>query len=97
LFASLKVNKADKTIAPGPEHQKIFKVTQIFVDGTQCKVIIELCARVALMVSTISCRIVSSYANEVILVAFCVPSGLGTQILGQARWPSRRHPFRGQR
>ncbi|KAJ7813870.1 hypothetical protein B0H14DRAFT_3477506 [Mycena olivaceomarginata] len=64
------VNKADKTIAPGPEHQNIFKVTQIFVDGTQCKVTIEL--------------------------SFCVPSGLGTQILGQARWPSRRHPFRGQ-
>ncbi|KAJ6529325.1 hypothetical protein B0H19DRAFT_968452, partial [Mycena capillaripes] len=29
-------NKTDKTIAPGPEHQNIFKLTQIFVDGTQC-------------------------------------------------------------
>ncbi|KAJ7878212.1 hypothetical protein B0H13DRAFT_2346752 [Mycena leptocephala] len=49
LFTSLKVNKTDKKIAPGPEHQNIFKLTQIFVDGTQCTVTIELCARVALM------------------------------------------------
>ncbi|KAJ7021322.1 hypothetical protein C8F04DRAFT_1195645 [Mycena alexandri] len=31
------------------DHQNIFKLTKIFVDGTQCKVTIELCARVALM------------------------------------------------
>ncbi|KAJ7093591.1 hypothetical protein C8R44DRAFT_749955 [Mycena epipterygia] len=49
LCASLKANKTDKTIAPGPEHQNIFKLTQIFVDGTQCTATIELCARVALM------------------------------------------------
>ncbi|KAJ7460044.1 hypothetical protein B0H11DRAFT_2242266 [Mycena galericulata] len=49
LGASLKTNKSDKKIAPGPEHQNIFKLTMIFVDGTQCTVTIELCARVALM------------------------------------------------
>ncbi|KAJ7730521.1 hypothetical protein B0H16DRAFT_1469494 [Mycena metata] len=49
LAASLRATKNDKKIAPGPEHQNIFKLTQIFVDGTQCKVTIELCARVALM------------------------------------------------
>ncbi|KAK7027217.1 hypothetical protein R3P38DRAFT_2777280 [Favolaschia claudopus] len=49
LFASLKVNKSDKTIAPGPDHQNIFKLTLALVDGTQCTVTVELCARVALM------------------------------------------------
>ncbi|KAJ6623229.1 hypothetical protein B0H10DRAFT_2213617 [Mycena sp. CBHHK59/15] len=49
LSASVRTNKADKTIAPGPEHQNIFKLTQIFVDGTRCTVTVELCARVALM------------------------------------------------
>ncbi|KAJ7143642.1 hypothetical protein C8R46DRAFT_1360444 [Mycena filopes] len=49
LAASMKTSKTDKTIAPGPDHQNIFKLTQVFVDGTQCKVTVELCARVALM------------------------------------------------
>ncbi|KAJ7432811.1 hypothetical protein B0H11DRAFT_2297169 [Mycena galericulata] len=42
-------NKNDKEITPGPEHQNIFKLTLSFVDGTQCTVTVELCARVALM------------------------------------------------
>ncbi|KAJ7441181.1 hypothetical protein B0H11DRAFT_2292471 [Mycena galericulata] len=49
LLASLKANKNDKEIAPGPQHQNIFKLTLSFVDGTQCTVTVELCARVALM------------------------------------------------
>ncbi|KAJ7782556.1 hypothetical protein DFH07DRAFT_949347 [Mycena maculata] len=47
----MAVSKADKTIAPAADHQNIFKLTQTFVDGTQCTVTIELCARVALMAS----------------------------------------------
>ncbi|KAJ6542407.1 hypothetical protein B0H10DRAFT_2203345 [Mycena sp. CBHHK59/15] len=49
LLASLKANKNDKDIAPDAQHQNIFKLTLSFVDGTQCTVTVELCARVALM------------------------------------------------
>ncbi|KAJ6559338.1 hypothetical protein B0H10DRAFT_1966968 [Mycena sp. CBHHK59/15] len=49
LSGSLKANKADKKISPGPEHQNIFKLIQIFVDSTQCTVTIELCAPIAFM------------------------------------------------
>ncbi|KAJ6602499.1 hypothetical protein DFH09DRAFT_1470145 [Mycena vulgaris] len=52
LNASLKANKQDKALAPGPKHLNIFKLTQIFVEGTQCSVTVELCARVALMRKT---------------------------------------------
>ncbi|KAJ6612185.1 hypothetical protein B0H10DRAFT_1952468 [Mycena sp. CBHHK59/15] len=36
-------------LAPGRQQQNIFKVTQVLVEGTQCSVSVELCARVALM------------------------------------------------
>ncbi|KAJ7137414.1 hypothetical protein C8R43DRAFT_832669, partial [Mycena crocata] len=39
----------DKIQARSEDHQNIFKLTQIFVDGTQCSVSVELCARIALM------------------------------------------------
>ncbi|KAJ7734972.1 hypothetical protein B0H14DRAFT_3613788 [Mycena olivaceomarginata] len=49
LGASLKLNKTDKKPAPSCDHQNIFKLTQIFVEGSQCTVTVELCARIALM------------------------------------------------
>ncbi|KAJ7771172.1 hypothetical protein B0H14DRAFT_2632470 [Mycena olivaceomarginata] len=52
LCTSLKANKTDKTNAPGPEHQNIFKLTQIFLDGSQCTVTIKLCVHFALMVQS---------------------------------------------
>ncbi|KAJ7097467.1 hypothetical protein C8R44DRAFT_889375 [Mycena epipterygia] len=52
LCASLKVNKHDRNFAAGPKQQNIFKLTQILVEGTQCTVTVELCARVALMRKT---------------------------------------------
>ncbi|KAJ6559011.1 hypothetical protein B0H10DRAFT_2194958 [Mycena sp. CBHHK59/15] len=49
LLASLKVHKRATELAPGRQQQNIFKVTQVLVEGTQCSVSVELCARVALM------------------------------------------------
>ncbi|KAJ6456739.1 hypothetical protein C8R45DRAFT_1186444 [Mycena sanguinolenta] len=49
LLASLKVHKRASGIAPGPQQQNIFQLTQGLVEGTQCTVSVELCARVALM------------------------------------------------
>ncbi|KAJ6573672.1 hypothetical protein B0H10DRAFT_2236946 [Mycena sp. CBHHK59/15] len=52
LRNSLKLHKGDNANAPGPKQQNIFKLTQILVEGTQCSVSVELCARVALMRKT---------------------------------------------
>ncbi|KAJ7786808.1 hypothetical protein B0H14DRAFT_2630141 [Mycena olivaceomarginata] len=46
LGASLKLNKTDKKPVLSSNHQNIFKLAQIFVEGSQC---IKLCARIALM------------------------------------------------
>ncbi|KAJ7792768.1 hypothetical protein B0H14DRAFT_2623535 [Mycena olivaceomarginata] len=49
LGASLKLNKTDKKPALSSNHQNIFKLAQIFVEGSQCTITIKLCARIALM------------------------------------------------
>ncbi|KAJ7912842.1 hypothetical protein B0H13DRAFT_2326904 [Mycena leptocephala] len=42
------VHRRATDLAPGPQQQTIFKLTQVLVEGTQCSVSVELCARVAL-------------------------------------------------
>ncbi|KAJ6533719.1 hypothetical protein B0H19DRAFT_964909 [Mycena capillaripes] len=46
--ASLKPNDAG-VYAPNAEHQKIYDLAQAVIKDTQCKVSVDLCARIALM------------------------------------------------
>jgi hypothetical protein len=53
INCSLKIHKTDTSYAPDVNHQNIFELTQAVVKGTQCTVNVVLCARVALMVSSL--------------------------------------------